>query len=157
MITIPNPFPDTSIADVAARAGVSPEFISLVVVYLAPKLVSPLAAVWKRWMGTTGPDTRTIIKWMTALIVGLGGFLLGLYGYDLRGVLNALVAGVVTYFKTVGDYQRDVNVQAKAIKVSPAAPAVPTDTAATLDDIQREIARQTSNGEAYPDAPQETK
>lgn len=100
--------------DVAARAGVGAEFIALAVAFIAPRLVSPLAAVWKRWRKTQGPDTRTIIKWLTALIVGLGGFLLGLYGYDLRGILNAFMAAVLTYFKTVGEYERDVQVQVKA-------------------------------------------
>ena len=117
------PIPETSLADVAARAGLPVEGITALVVLIAPYLVSPLAAVWKRWRKTTGPDTRLVIKWLTALIVGLGGFLLGLYGYDLRGLLNAALAALGAYLKTTGDYERDVNVRAKAARVS--APDVP--------------------------------
>lgn len=117
------PVPETSLADVAARAGLPVEGITALVVLIAPYLVSPLAAVWKRWRKTEGPDTRRVIKVLTAVIVGLGGFALGLYGYDLRGVLNAALAALGAYLKTTGDYERDVNVRAKAARVS--APEVP--------------------------------
>lgn len=130
------PLPEQSIADVAARAGVSPEFISLIVWYVAPKLVSPLAAVWKRWKDTSGPDTRTIIKVLTALIVGVGGFALGLYGYDSRGLINAVFAAILTYFKTVGDYDREVQVQAKAARVTTPEPGPEPFRAATPDTEQ---------------------
>lgn len=117
------PIPETSLADVAARAGLPVEGITALVVLLAPYLVSPLAAVWKRWRKTTGPDTRLVIKVLTGLIVGVGGFALGLYGYDLRGLLNAVFAALGAYLKATGDYERDVNVQAKANRVS--LPEVP--------------------------------
>lgn len=123
------PIPETSLADVAARAGLPVEGITALVVLIAPYLVSPLAAVWKRWRRTTGPDTRLVIKVLTALIVGVGGFLLGLYGYDLRGLLNAALAALGAYLKTTGDYERDVNVRAKAARVSApeVAPSQPGD------------------------------
>lgn len=114
--------PTTGLPDVAARLGMSPEMVSAVVVFVAPRLVSPLAAVWKRWRNTTGPDTRMVIKVLTALIVGVLGFALGLYGYDLRGVLNAIGAGILAYLKTTGDYDRDVAVQAKANRLPESAP-----------------------------------
>lgn len=109
--------PETSVADVAVAAGINPEVITIAVSMVAPKLVSPLAAVAKRWRKTHGPDTRTILKVLTALIVGVGGWVLGLYGYDLRGVANAFMAAFLAYFKAIGQYERDVNVQAKANRV----------------------------------------
>ena len=150
------PVPDTSLADIAGKAGVSPEIISAMVVFVAPLLVSPLAAVWKRWRGTTGPDTRAVIKVLTALIVGVGGFALGLYGYDLRGIVNAIGAAVLAYLKTTGDYERDVNVQAKADRVSAARQASATPAPggdlepATLADVEAELMRQTGEWPGIP-------
>lgn len=111
--------PETSLGAVAAQAGLPVEFITTVIALIAPRLVSPLGAYFKRWRKTSGPDTRTIIKVLTALLVGAGGFALGLYGYDVRGLLNAVVAAFLTYFKTIGEYERDVNVQAKAARATP--------------------------------------
>lgn len=139
---------EIGLPDIAAKLGAAPEAVAAFVVFVAPYLVSPLSAIWKRWRKTSGPDTRTIIKVLTGLIVGVGGFALGLYGYDVRGVLNAVMAAVLAYLKTVGDYERDVNVQAKATKVAARtdAPAddIPPETAATLAEVQAEVARQTS-------------
>lgn len=141
-----NPLPDGTLADVAGRAGISPEMISAGVVLIAPYLVSPLAAVWKRWRKTSGPDTRAVIKFLTALIVGVGGFVLGLYGYDVRGMVNAVGAALLAYLKTTGDYERDVNVQAKAARVNQAgesgSDARPAESPASVSDVEAEMMRQ---------------
>ena len=142
-----NPLPDGTLADVAGRAGISPEMISAGVVLIAPYLVSPLAAVWKRWRKTSGPDTRAVIKVLTALIVGAGGFALGLYGYDVRGLINAVGAALLAYLKTTGDYERDVNVQAKAARVSQMGTStgdtLPPESPASAGDVEAEMMRQT--------------
>ena len=117
------PFPDVTLADVAAQAGINVEVISTLIGIAAPYLVSPLASVCKRWLKTTGPDTRAVIKILTVLIVVAGGYALGMYGYDWRGVLNAVYAGILAYLKTIGDYERDVNVQRKADRTATPAPA----------------------------------
>lgn len=98
-------------------AGISPEVVTLIIWYIAPKLASPIASWWKRKYNTTGPDTLTVVKFSSAALAIAIGFGTQAYEFSPRGIFNCVCAGILTYIRTTGDYDRDVQVRTKASEI----------------------------------------
>lgn len=101
---------------IMAATGFNQETLSAVVGWLAGSVVYHLTALAKHYGKTTGVNTVVVSNIINALIVGVGGYMIGLYGQGTTAILNALLACVLAFVKASGAYRGRVQAGQDAIK-----------------------------------------
>lgn len=104
--------------ELSSRSGgaISPEVVSALIGYLAGGIVWVITAIAKRAGRTSGVTTVMVSAGLSALGVGVGGYLWGLYGTGWDGALNAALAAVSALVTANGKYIANAQAAEKAIK-----------------------------------------
>lgn len=110
-------------SELETRYGLPAGLFSTVIGLLSAWLIIPLTALAKKLGRTTGPTTVTVSAFFSALLVGVGGWVLGLYGTGTASYGAACWAALLAFLKANGDYLTKVQAQAAALKAVTGQPA----------------------------------
>ena len=97
------------------KAFLTPETWAVVVFWIAGYVTSPLTALFKRWLGTHGPDTQKVNLVIVTLLTAVLPFALGAYGYTFFGLIYAIATATTRSLVDQGLYQRSTDIAAKAV------------------------------------------